>query len=109
MFKVKKHYLYLSLLMANFLSSECHENDRDADITVQKGSLEIENNVGINFNSAKIEEDIFELSDIDFNTCQSDSIWKITAKNAQYDQNQKKLSVKDARVEILNEIGRAHV
>lgn len=102
MFKVKKHYLYLSLLMANFLSSECHENDTDADITVQKGSLEIENNVGINFNSAKIEEDIFELSDIDFNTCQSDSIWKITAKNAQYDQNQKKLSVRDARVEIMN-------
>lgn len=99
---MKKHCIHFILLIGGLLYSECNESDSESSISVDSGNLTTNSGVSINFNTAHIKENIYTLNNVEFNTCDANSFWKITAKDAEYDQEGSKLKIKDARVEVFD-------
>ena len=79
---MKKHCIHFILLIGGLLYSECNESDSESSISVDSGNLTTNSGVSINFNSAHIKENIYTLNNVEFNTCDANSFWKITAKDA---------------------------
>ena len=84
---MKKHCIHFILLIGGLLYSECNESDSESSISVDSGNLTTDSGVSINFNTAHIKENIYTLNKVEFNTCDTSSVWNITAKDAIYNKS----------------------
>jgi len=99
---LKKHCIHFILLIGGLLYSECNKSDSESSISVDSGNLTTDSGISINFKAAQIKENIYTLNNVEFNTCDASSVWKISAKDAKYDQEDSELKIKDARVEVFD-------
>lgn len=99
---MKKHCIHFILLIGGLLYSECNELDSESSISVDSGNLTTDSGVSINFKTAHIKENIYTLKNVEFNTCDTSSIWNIAAKDAEYNQESSELKIKDARIEVFD-------
>ena len=84
------------------LYSECNKSDSESSISVDSGNLTTASGASINFEKAQIKDNIYTLNNVEFNTCDASSIWKVAAEDAEYNQEGSKLKIKDARIEVFN-------
>ncbi|MBL6693697.1 MAG: LPS-assembly protein LptD [SAR86 cluster bacterium] len=89
-------------MIGGLLYSECNKSDSESSISVDSGNLTTDSGISINFKAAQIKENIYTLNNVEFNTCDASSVWKISAKDAKYDQEDSELKIKDARVEVFD-------
>ena len=99
---MKKHCIHFILLIGGLLYSECNESDSESSISVDSGNLTTASGASINFEKAQIKDNIYTLNNVEFNTCDASSIWKVAAEDAEYNQEGSKLKIKDARIEVFN-------
>ena len=89
-------------MIGGLLYSECNKSDSESSISVDSGNLTTASGASINFEKAQIKDNIYTLNNVEFNTCDASSIWKVTAEDAEYNQEGSKLKIKDARIEVFN-------
>ena len=97
--KVNNLLLGIMFLSSLFNGEECAD-DIAPDIEIEKGAIEISENINLSFDEAKSNESELELKNVKVTSCQNSSVWALTAENAQL--LDKDLTIQNTKLRIFD-------
>jgi len=97
--KVNNLLLGIMFLSSLFNGEECAD-DIAPDIEIEKGEIEISENINLSFDEAKSNESELELKNVKVTSCQNSSVWALTAENAQL--LDKDLTIQNTKLRIFD-------
>ena len=77
--KVNNLLLGIMFLSSLFNGEECAD-DIAPDIEIEKGEIEISENINLSFDEAKSNESELELKNVKVTSCKNSSVWALTEK-----------------------------
>ena len=97
--KVNNLLLGIMFLSSLFNGEECAD-EVAPDIEIEKGEIEISENINLSFDEAKSNESELELKNVKVTSCQNSSVWALTAENAQL--LDKDLTIQNTKLRIFD-------
>ena len=97
--KVNNLLIGIMFLSSLFNGEECAD-EVASDIEIEKGEIEISENINLSFDEAKSNESELELKNVKVTSCQNSSVWALTAENAQL--LDKDLTIQNTKLRIFD-------